>query len=113
MYLPTYWPIVHMCEIVVDPLVIAVASVVLYGIFEGDDGEDDNEWDHGDLLLKSLHHRNPVQQHQEQEVHICGSAKTYILQSQSIYTFTKCHQWPCSHSHSSSFFTFLYCIHCL
>lgn len=75
MYLRTYWPTVNMCEIVVDPLVIAVASVILYGIFEGDDSEHDNEWDHGDLLLKGLHHWNPVQQHQGQEVDVCSSAK--------------------------------------
>lgn len=102
-----------MCEIVVDPLVIAVTSVVLYGIFEGDDSQHDNEGDHGDLLLKGFHHRNPVQQHQEQEVQVCRSAKTCILWSQSNYTFTQC-LLPFYLSYSSSFFhkscTILYII---
>lgn len=77
-----------MSEVVVDPLVIAVTPVVLYGIFEGDDSKHNNERDHGDLLLKGLHNWNPVQQHQEQEVQVCRSAKTCRVLSQSIYRFT-------------------------
>lgn len=74
-----------MCEIVVYPLVIAVAPVVFYGIFEGDDSEHDNERDHGNLLLKGLHHWNPVQQHQEQEVQVCRSVKKLIKNKLKIH----------------------------
>lgn len=68
-----------MCKGVVDLLVIAVASVILAGIFDGDDREDNEKWDHGDLFLKRLHNRNPIQQHQKQEIQVCSSAKTILL----------------------------------
>lgn len=68
-------PAVDLHQEVVDLPVGQVASVVLQGVFDGDDGEDHQQGNHGDLLLKGLHHRHPVQQRQEQEVEVGCPAK--------------------------------------
>lgn len=65
---PAHSPAVHCNDVVVDLLVKAVAAVVLQGILDGDDDEHHYQGNHSDLLLKGLHHRDPVQHHQEQEI---------------------------------------------
>lgn len=70
-----YSPTVDSHYVVVDLLVILVASVVLQAIFEGDNAENYHQRNHGNLLLEGLDNGNPVQQHQEQEVQVGSPAQ--------------------------------------
>lgn len=69
-----YSPTEDLNHVAVDLLIRQVASIVLQGVFDADDGEDHQQRNHGDFLLKGLHHGDPVQQCQEQEIKICKPA---------------------------------------
>jgi len=77
-------------HVVVDLLVEQVSSVVFQRVFDADDYEDHQQRNHGDLLLKGLHDRNPVEQRQEQEVNVSCPEKTREANTITRNARTRC-----------------------
>ena len=50
-------------------------AVVFEGVLDGRNAQYENDWNHGHFLAESAHSRNPVKQHNKEEVEVCEAVK--------------------------------------
>ncbi len=62
---------------IVDTFITEVASPVFKNVFDGGHAEHEDDWHHRDLFAESVDGRNPIEQHDEEEVEVGEPVKLF------------------------------------